>query len=126
MTNEQRKILVVEDNELNSKLFHDILGAMDIEAVVVDHPNEVMKSLELFNPELILMDINLPQKSGKELIVEIKAMEQYKEVPIIAVTAMAMEDDKQSILETGCEGYISKPIDVMQFMEEIKKHLNTA
>ena len=123
MSENKNKILVVEDNELNSKLFHDILGAMDCEAVVVNHPSQFEDSLRIFTPDLILMDINLPERSGKELIQDLKSNEKYKDIPVIAVTAMALEQDKQTIIDAGCDGYITKPIDVMNFMKVIKDFL---
>ncbi|MBT5767550.1 MAG: response regulator [Kordiimonadaceae bacterium] len=117
------KILVVEDNDLNMKLFCDLLDAHGYETV---QTQEGMKALELARnekPDLILMDIQLPEVSGLEVTKWIKEDDELKSIPVIAVTAFAMKGDEEKIREGGCEAYIAKPISVSHFIETIRKFL---
>jgi two-component system cell cycle response regulator DivK len=118
------KVLIVEDNELNMKLFHDLLEAHGIDTIETRDGRDVMSLAREHNPDLILMDIQLPEISGLELTKMLKSDENLKSIPIIAVTAFAMKGDEQKIREGGCEDYISKPISVTGFMEVIRKYLN--
>jgi two-component system cell cycle response regulator DivK len=119
-----KKILIVEDNELNMKLFRDLLQAHGYETL---HTREGMQALQIARehmPDLILMDIQLPEVSGMEVTKWIKEDEELASIPIIAVTAFAMKGDEERIREGGCEAYISKPITVVPFMETIKSFLD--
>lgn len=119
-----KKILIVEDNELNMKLFRDLLEAHGYETL---HTREGLAALDLareHRPDLILMDIQLPEVSGLEVTKWIKADDELSTIPVVAVTAFAMKGDEERIREGGCEAYISKPITVMSFMETIKSFLN--
>lgn len=115
-----KKILVVEDNELNLKLFCDLLRAHDYEAEPVDDGRVALERARVYQPDLIIMDIQLPHVSGLELIGEIKADEQLKRIPIMAVTAYAAKGDEDVIRAAGAEGYISKPISVARFVEAVR------
>ncbi|MBL4616482.1 MAG: response regulator [Robiginitomaculum sp.] len=118
-----KTVLIVEDNELNMKLFRDLLEAHGYETL---QTREGLKALEIareHKPDLILMDIQLPEVSGLEVTKWIKEDEELSSIPIIAVTAFAMKGDEERIREGGCEAYISKPITVMPFMETIKSFL---
>lgn len=119
-----KKVLIVEDNELNMKLFHDLLEAHGIETVETRNGNEVLDIAREQKPNLILMDIQLPEVSGLDVTGWLKADEELKSIPVVAVTAFAMKGDEQKIREGGCEDYISKPISVTQFMEVINKYLD--
>lgn len=118
-----KKVLIVEDNELNMKLFHDLLEAHGIRTVETRDGSMVFDIARKEKPDLILMDIQLPEISGLEVTKLLKADEELKSIPVIAVTAFAMKGDEQRIREGGCEGYISKPISVSLFLDVIKKHL---
>lgn len=118
-----KKILVVEDNELNMKLFHDLLEAHGYETVQTSNGNEVLDICRREKPDLILMDIQLPEVSGLDVTRWLKADVELKTIPVIAVTAFAMKGDEQKIREGGCEDYISKPISVTGFIETIQKYL---
>jgi len=117
----KQKILIVEDNELNLKLFTDILQANDFEVFHNRNGVGVLEQVKEINPALILMDIQLPNISGMDIISELKVDEDLKQIPIIAVTAFAMQEDKDNILSTGCDEYISKPISINIFLETVKK-----
>ncbi len=118
-----KKVLVVEDNELNMKLFHDLLEAHGYLIVQTRNGNEVLDIARRENPDLILMDIQLPEVSGLDVTRWLKADEDLCKIPVIAVTAFAMKGDEQKIREGGCEDYISKPISVTGFIETIQKYL---
>jgi len=119
-----KKILIVEDNELNLKLFRDLLGAHGFETMETKDGLNVPNLCRQFKPDLILMDIQLPEISGFEITRNVKAEADLRHIPIIAVTAFAMKDDEERILKAGCEAYISKPISIMPFLQTIEKFLN--
>lgn len=123
MGKSNRKILIVEDNKLNMKLFKDILEAEDCIVIECFDPMFAMRIVEEELPNLILMDIQLPRISGYDLIQWIKADANISHIPIIAITAFAMEDDKEKILSLGCEGYMSKPISMDPFIANVNKFL---
>ena len=118
-----KKVLIVEDNELNLKLFHDLLEAHGYETLQTKDGMEVMQIAREHRPDLILMDIQLPEVSGLEVTKWIKEDEELKSIPVIAVTAFAMKGDEEKIREGGCEGYIAKPISVPIFLETVAKFL---
>ena len=118
-----KTILIVEDNELNMKLFHDLLEAHGYRTLQTKDGVEALRLAREHHPNLILMDIQLPEVSGLEVTKWIKEDDALKDIPVIAVTAFAMKGDEEKIREGGCEAYIAKPISVMHFMETIQKTL---
>lgn len=119
-----KTILIVEDNELNMKLFRDLLEAQGYNIL---QTREGMQALELARrerPDLIVMDIQLPQVSGLEVTKWIKADDDLKHIPVIAVTAFAMKGDEEKIREGGCEAYVAKPISVKNFLATIQKFID--
>jgi len=119
-----KKILIVEDNDLNMKLFNDLLQAHGYETVQTVDGRDALKLVREHAPDLILMDIQLPEISGLEVTKMIKADDDLKDIPVIAVTAFAMKGDEEKIREGGCEGYIAKPISVPHFLETVQKFLS--
>lgn len=119
-----KKIMIVEDNELNMKLFNDLLEAHGYQTVTLREGSKALETAKAEKPDLILMDIQLPEISGLDLTRSLKQEEDLKNIPIIAVTAFAMKGDEDKIRESGCEGYISKPISIVSFIETIKNHLD--
>lgn len=115
-----QKILVVEDNELNLKLFCDLLRAHGYEAEPVRDGREAVERARAFRPDLVVMDIQMPWISGLELIEQLKADAELKRTPIMAVTAYAAKGDEERIREAGAEGYVSKPISVVRFVEAVR------
>ena len=115
-----QKILVVEDNELNLKLFCDLLRAHDYEAEPVRDGREAVASARSFAPDLIIMDIQMPHVSGLELIEQLKSDEELRRTPIMAVTAYAARGDEERIRDAGAEGYVAKPISVVRFVEAVR------
>lgn len=122
----KKKVLIVEDNELNMKLFHDLLEAHDIDTVQTVDGKNVLELARNEKPDLILMDIQLPEVSGLDVTKWLKADNELKSIPVVAVTAFAMKGDEQKIREGGCEDYISKPISVTNFLEIVQKYLGKA
>ena len=121
-----QKILVVEDNELNLKLFCDLLRAHGYAAEPVRDGREAIERARAFAPDLIVMDIQMPYISGLELIEQLKVDQELKGIPIMAVTAYAAKGDEERIREAGAEGYVSKPISVMKFVAAVAALLSEA
>ena len=121
-----QKILVVEDNELNLKLFCELLRAHGYQAEPVRDGREAMVRAREFRPDLIVMDIQMPHISGLELIEQMKGDGELNPVPIMAVTAYAAKGDEERIRDAGAEGYVSKPISVMRFVEAVAALLAAA
>lgn len=116
-----KKILIVEDNELNMKLFSDLLDAHGYETKGAREGLKAISMAKSFQPDLILMDIQLPEVSGLEVTKWIKDDETLAGIPIIAVTAFAMKGDEKRIRDGGCEDYISKPITITSFLSTIRR-----
>lgn len=123
MGQSQKTVLIVEDNELNMKLFHDLLEANGIGTIQTRDGTNVMELARTRKPDLILMDIQLPEVSGLDVTKWLKDDAELRHIPVIAVTAFAMKGDEQKIREGGCEDYISKPISVTRFLEVIESYL---
>ena len=121
-----KKVLIVEDNELNMKLFHDLLDSQGYEILQTREGMQAMAMARQHMPDLILMDIQLPEISGLEVTKWLKEDDDLHVIPVIAVTAFAMKGDEERIRQGGCEAYISKPISVMHFLEVVRKHLGVA
>ena len=120
---QRKKVLIVEDNELNMKLFHDLLEVHGYETLQTRDGREALEMARQHRPDLILMDIQLPEVSGLDVTRWIKADETLKRIPVIAVTAFAMKGDEEKIRNGGCEAYIAKPISVTNFLETIERVL---
>ncbi len=121
-----KTVMIVEDNELNMKLFHDLLTAHGYETLQTNNGLNAMELAREHMPDLILMDIQLPEVSGIDVIKWIKEDEHLRTIPVIAVTAFAMKGDEERIRDAGCEGYISKPISVGPFLESISQLIGAA
>ncbi len=122
-TSEKGTILYVEDNVDNRTLVRRILLSEDyglLEATDAYHALELLKT---HKPDLILMDINMPDMDGYTLTAKIRAMPGFERIPILALTANVMRGDKEKTLEAGCDGYIQKPIDFDELLQEIEKFL---
>ena len=115
-----QKILVVEDNELNLKLFCDLLRAHGFAAEPVRDGREAVARARAFAPDLVVMDIQMPHITGLELIEQMKGDLELRPTPIMAVTAYAAKGDEERIREAGAEGYVSKPISVIKFVDAVR------
>ena len=121
-----KTVMIVEDNELNMKLFHDLLEAHGYRTVGTRNGIEALDLARKHRPDLILMDIQLPEVSGLEVTKWLKEDPELKAIPVVAVTAFAMKGDEERIREGGCEAYLSKPISVGKFIETIRHFLGSA
>jgi len=119
-----KTVLIVEDNELNMKLFRDLLEAHGYQTSGTSNGFEALDLVRKLRPDLILMDIQLPEVSGLEVTKWIKEDDDLRSIPIIAVTAFAMKGDEEKIREGGCEAYIAKPISVANFLETVERFLS--
>ena len=118
-----KTVLIVEDNDLNMKLFHDLLEAHGYATIQTKDGMEAMKLAREHRPDLILMDIQLPEISGLEVTKWLKDDPDLKAIPVVAVTAFAMKGDEERIREGGCEAYLSKPISVSKFIETVRRFI---
>ncbi len=116
-------ILYVEDNIDNRTLVRRILLSEDYSLIEAVNAAEALKVLENTKPDLILMDINMPDMDGYTLTARIKSMPGFATVPILALTANVMRGDKEKTLEAGCDGYIQKPLDIDQLIKEVERFL---
>ena len=121
-----KTVLIVEDNELNMKLFHDLLDAHGYKTLQTRNGMEALALAREHRPDLILMDIQLPEVSGLEVTKWLKEDDQLRQIPVVAVTAFAMKGDEERIREGGCEAYISKPISVTMFLDTVKQFIGEA
>jgi two-component system cell cycle response regulator DivK len=118
-----KTVLIVEDNELNMKLFRDLLEAHGYKTLQTRNGIEALSLAREHSPDLILMDIQLPEVSGLDVTKWLKEDEHLRHIPVIAVTAFAMKGDEERIREGGCEAYISKPITVSMFLDTIRQFI---
>jgi two-component system, cell cycle response regulator DivK len=119
----QMSVMIVEDNELNMKLFHDLLEAHGYHTICTPDGFKVLDLARKHRPDLILMDIQLPEVSGLEVTKWLKEDPELQVIPVVAVTAFAMKGDEERIREGGCEAYLSKPIPVAEFIETVRRFL---
>jgi two-component system, cell cycle response regulator DivK len=120
----RKKVLIVEDNDLNMKLFNDLLVAHGYGTLLTNDGVEAIALARQHRPDLILMDIQLPEVSGLQVTQWLKEDEDLRTIPIIAVTAFAMKGDEEKIRDGGCEAYIAKPISVASFLRTVERFLS--
>ena len=118
-----KSVLIVEDNELNMKLFHDLLDAHGYKTILTRNGLDALELARQHRPNLILMDIQLPEISGLEVTRWLKEDNELRSIPVVAVTAFAMKGDEERIRSGGCEAYLSKPISVSLFLETVRRFI---
>jgi len=116
-------ILLVEDNEANQLLARTLLELDGQDVEVAGDATEMLELLARVTPDLVLMDVQLPGEDGLALTRKLRAGPATAKIPIVALTALAMKGDREQLLEAGCAGYISKPIDVKTFASQVRGHL---
>lgn len=115
-----KRILVVEDNDLNRKLFCDVLRANGFEVEPVEDGQQALETARRLSPDLMIMDIQLPNVSGVDLIEQAKRDPVLSAIPVLAVTAYAGKGDEERIRDAGAAGYLAKPVSIMPFMNAVK------
>lgn len=118
-----KKILIVDDNQDSRELAVKILKKVGYQMIEAADGEDALEKANTENPDLILMDISIPKIDGYEVTRRLKSQTSFKNTPIIALTAHAMKGDKEKAIEAGCEGYISKPIDIHELPNQIKSYL---
>lgn len=121
-----KSVLIVEDNELNMKLFHDLLDAHGYRTIQTRNGLDAVALARQHMPQLILMDIQLPEVSGLDVTRMLKQDDVLRDIPVVAVTAFAMKGDEERIRSGGCEAYISKPISVATFLDTVRRFIGDA
>lgn len=117
-----RRVLVVEDNEKNMKLFCDVLGATGYETLEAASGEAAVALAAERAPDLVLMDIQLPDIDGLEALRRLRADERTSAVPVLALTAQAMQGDRERFLDAGFDGYLSKPVDIPELIRTVEEH----
>lgn len=121
-----KRILIVEDNELNMKLLHDALKAYGYVPITADHGAVALALARQDRPDLILMDLQLPDISGFEAVRQLKEDPATGDIPVVAVTAFALDGDERKALTAGCDGYVSKPIVLLDFLATVERFIGAA
>jgi len=119
-----RTVLIVEDNAFNLKLLDDLLRAAGYNTLKATDGEQALRVARQFRPDVILMDIGLPDISGIEVTREIRASDELKDIPVIAVTAYAAPEDEAAVRRAGCDDYIAKPISAPAFLRMVRRHAN--
>ncbi|MGE5271750.1 MAG: response regulator [Thiohalocapsa sp.] len=120
------KILIVEDNELNMKLLHDVLEVHGYATITAREGHTALALARDMQPQLILMDLQLPDISGLEAVRRLKSDPATSAIPVVAVTAFAMVGAAEKALAGGCDGYVAKPIQLRDFLDLVKRFVGTA
>jgi len=118
-----KKVLIIEDNEVNFYLLRTIIEKLGYQVIEARNGFAGVELARTERPDLILMDIQLPELDGYEATKRIRTVEETKDIPIIAITSYAMVGNKEKILAAGCTAYIKKPIEPESFIEELKKYI---
>jgi two-component system, cell cycle response regulator DivK len=116
------QVLVVEDNERNMKLFRDVLHASGCRTLEAATGQRAVELAFEHRPDLVLMDIQLPDIDGVEALERLRADERFSSVPVLALTAQAMDGDRERFLAAGFDGYLSKPVDIAEFVATVKRY----
>jgi two-component system, cell cycle response regulator DivK len=118
-----KTVLIVEDSELNMRLFNDLLEAFGYRVVKTREGRQALPLAREHKPDLIVLDIQLPDISGLDITDRLKKDPELKAIPVVAVTAFAMRGDEQKVMAAGCDAYLSKPISVTTFLETIRRFI---
>ena len=122
----REQILIVEDNAKNMKLFRDVLQARGYRTLGATSGSRAVELAAEHEPDLVLMDIRLPDVDGVEALGRLRADERTAGIPVLALTAQAMDGDRQRFLAAGFDGYLSKPVDIVDLVATVKRHCEGA
>jgi CheY-like chemotaxis protein len=116
------RVLVVEDNEKNMKLFRDVLQATGYSTLEATSGEDAIELARAHGPALVLMDVQLPGIDGDEALTRLRQDERTASIPVLALTAQAMRGDRERFLDAGFDGYLSKPVDVLELITAVQEH----
>ena len=116
------RILVVEDNDLNLKLFRDVLGAAGYTTVAATSGGRAVELATEHEPDLVIMDVRMPHLDGVAALALLRADDRTASIPVLAVTAQAMQGDRERFLAAGFDGYLSKPLDIRELVDAVRQH----
>ena len=116
------QVLVVEDNELNMKLFREVLESSGYRTLEAETGERAVALTAEHRPDLVLMDIHLPDIDGVEALRRLRADERTASVPVLALTAQAMEGDRERFIAAGFDGYLSKPVNIADLLDVVRRH----
>jgi two-component system cell cycle response regulator DivK len=116
------RILVVEDNEMNMKLFRDVLGATGYATLEATSGSQAVELATEHEPDLVIMDVRMPHVDGVEALHLLRADDRTASIPVLAVTAQAMQGDRERFLAAGFDGYLSKPLDIRELVDVVRQH----
>jgi two-component system, cell cycle response regulator DivK len=116
------RVLVVEDNEKNMKLFRDVLQATGYTTLEATSGEDAVELARAHEPALVLMDVQLPGIDGVEALSRLRQDERTASIPVLALTAQAMRGDRERFLDAGFDGYLSKPVDVLELINAVREH----
>jgi len=117
-----KRVLIVEDNEKNMKLFRDVLQATGYSTLEATTGEDAVELAQAHEPALVLMDVQLPGIDGVEALERLRQNERTASIPVLALTAQAMSGDRERFLEAGFDGYLAKPVDVGELIEAVREH----
>ena len=120
------RILVVEDNEKNMKLFRDVLQAKGYSTLEATTGEDAVELARTLDPALVLMDVQLPGIDGIEALARLRRDERTSSIPVVALTAQAMSGDRERFLDVGFDGYLSKPVDVVELIRAVEEHCDAS
>jgi two-component system, cell cycle response regulator DivK len=120
----RERILIVEDNEKNMKLFRDVLEAAGYTTVEATSGGQAVDLATQHGPGLVIMDVRLPDVDGVEALARLRADARTASIPVLAVTAQAMQGDRERFLAAGFDGYLSKPVDIIELVDAVRRHVN--
>jgi two-component system, cell cycle response regulator DivK len=120
----RERILIVEDNAKNMKLFRDVLEAAGYTTVEATSGGQAVDLATQHGPGLVIMDVRLPDVDGVEALARLRADARTASIPVLAVTAQAMHGDRERFLAAGFDGYLSKPVDIIELVDAVRRHVN--
>ncbi|MEZ4629443.1 MAG: response regulator [Deinococcales bacterium] len=123
LTDSLTDILIVDDNELNLRLFHDMLSAKGYRVSIARNGFEGLDMASSLKPRLLLLDIQMPKLSGTDMLIALRQQPKLCHIPVIAVTALAMQQDEENLLAAGFDAYLSKPVSLKKLLLTVESHL---
>jgi len=119
----EAKVMLIEDNEMNSRLAQKVLEAAGMEVTLFTHAEQALSKMESVQPEIILVDLQLPGISGYDFVRRVRAADEFSDIPLVAISANVRNEDKSRAFESGCDGFIEKPINTRKLATKLQEYL---